>query len=129
MSALSAPSARIRPVAVTVAVALSVLMIIGNLASPAFPSGSGDESIPQAAIAIGVLLGVVGIPAAVGLWLLRRWGMIATIVVAALNLLFSLPGIAGAPTTWLKVLSGVGVLVSLAVLVLVLLPDARRAYH
>jgi hypothetical protein len=129
MSSLSAPATPVRPVAVTVAVVLSVLLIIGNLASPAFPAGSGDESIPQAAIIIGVLLGVVGIPAVIGLWLLRRWGMVATIVVAALNLLFSLPGIAGAPTTWLQVLSGVGVLVSLAVLVLVLLPDARRAYQ
>jgi hypothetical protein len=127
MSSLSTTVGWIRPVAVTVAVALSVLMIIGNLASPAFPAGSGDERIPQAAIVISVILGIVGIPAAIGLWLLRRWGMIATIVVAALNLLVSLPGIAGAPTTWLQVLSGVGVLVSLAVLVLVLLPESRRA--
>src|SRR6266508_889404 len=114
MSSLSLPAPRARPVAVTVAVVLSVLLIVANLASPALPSGAGDESVPQAAIAISLVLGVVGIIAAVGLWLLRRWGMIATVVVAALNLLFSLPGVPGAPTTWLKILSGVGALVSLA---------------
>ena len=129
MSSLSLPAPRARPVAVMVAVALSALLVLGNLASPALPSGAGEERVPQAAIAISLVLGAVGIVAAVGLWLLRRWGMIATVVVAALNLLFSLPGVPGAPTTWLKVLSGVGVLVSLAVLVLVLLPDARRAYR
>lgn len=123
----SAPSAR--PMPITVAVALSVLLILGNLAAPAFPQGSGDDKVPTFIIVTGVFLGLVGIAAAVGLWQLRRWGMILTIVVSAVNLLSAAPGIAFGPNAVLKVLATLTVLVSIAIIVLVVRPEARRAYR
>jgi hypothetical protein len=129
MSSLSLPASRARPVAVTLAVALSALLILANLVAPALPAGAGDEQVPTVVIALGVVLGVVGIVAAVGLWLLRRWGVALTVVVTALNLLAAAPGVAFGPSAWIKALSAAAVLACIAVLLLVLLPDARRAYR
>lgn len=129
MASLSVPSARVRPVAVTVAVILSALLILGNLVAPALPSGSGDDKVPAFIIVLGVVLGVIGIAAAIGLWMLRKWGMILTVVITALNLLSSAPGVAAGPNTGIKILAGVSVLISAAIIVLVLLPESRRAYR
>lgn len=131
MSSLSVPSSsasRIRPVPVTVAVVLSALVILTNFASPALPSGSGDNKVPTFVIVVGVVLALIGIVAAIALWQLRKWGMILTVVVSAVNLLLSAPGIVAGPYAWIKVLSAVFVLASAAIIVLVLLPDSRRAY-
>jgi hypothetical protein len=129
MSSLSLPASRSRPVAVTLAVALSVFLILGNLAGPLLPSGSGDNTVPTFVIILGVVLGVIGIAAAIGLWQLRRWGMILTVVISVLNLLSSAPGVVAGPDTGIKILAGASVLVSAAVIVLALLPEARRAYR
>ena len=128
MSALSASASRVRPTPVTVAVALSLLIVVGNLISPALPSGSGDDKVPTFVVVLGVILGVIGILAAVGLWTLRRWGSILTVVISAINLLSAAPGVAFGPYAWIKVLAALTVLVSALIIVLTLLPDARRAY-
>jgi hypothetical protein len=129
MSSLALPASRSRPIAVTLAVVLSVLLILSNLTGPLLPSGSGDSAVPAFIIILGVFLGVIGIAAAVALWQLRRWGMILTIVISVVNLLSAAPGVLVGPNTGIKVLAGAGVLVSAAVIVLALLPEARRAYH
>jgi hypothetical protein len=129
MSALPVSAARIRPVAITAAVVLSVLIIIGNAIGPALPSGSGDDQVPTFVIILGVVLGIVGIAAAVGLWQLRKWGMILTVVVSALNLLSAAPGIAFGPNTGIKILAGIGTVVPALIIVLVVLPESRRAYR
>jgi len=69
---------------------------------------------------------VIGLIASVGLWLLKRWSFWLTIVVAALNLLSSAPGIAVAPGA-VKVVPAVFVLVSVVIIVLVARPASRRA--
>jgi uncharacterized membrane protein (UPF0136 family) len=129
MSSLAVDSARTRPVAVTAAVVLSVLLILGNFAGPFLPQGSGDDKVPTFIIVLGVILGLVGIAAAIGLWQLRRWGLILTIVVSALNLLSAAPGVAFGPGTGIKILAGISVVLPAVIIVLALLPDARRAYH
>ena len=121
----SAPSAR--PQSVIVAVVLSVLLVIASFAGFALPTGGDD--VPAIVIISGIVLGVAGIPAALGLWLLRRWGFILTLIVMVLNVLTSLPGIPVGPTLAIKVFSALFLLGSLAVLVLVLRPEARRAYR
>ncbi len=128
MSSLSLPASRSRPVAITVAVVLSALMVIANFASPVLPSGSGDDKVPTSVIVIGFVLGVLGIGVAVGLWMLRKWGYIATIVVSAVNLLLAAPGIAFGPGAGVRVLCVLVVLVCAAIIVLVTRPEARRAY-
>jgi hypothetical protein len=129
MSALPVSAARTRPAAITAAVVLSALVIIGNVASLALPSGSGDNQVPTFIIILGVILGIVGIPAAVGLWQLRKWGMILTVVVSALNLLSTAPGIAFGPNAGIRLFAGIGTLLPALIIVLVLLPDARRTYR
>jgi hypothetical protein len=129
MSALPVSATRTRPTAVTAAVILSVLIIIGNAIGPALPSGSGDDQVPIFIIVLGVVLGIVGIAAAVGLWLLRKWGMILTVVVSVLNLLSAAPGIAFGPSVGIKILAAVGTVVPALIIVLVLLPESRRAYR
>lgn len=129
MSALPVSATHTRPTAVTAAVILSVLIILGNAIGPALPSGSGDDKVPTFVIVLGVILGIIGIAAAVGLWMLRKWGMILTIVVSALNLLSAAPGIAFGPSVGIKILAAIGTLVPVLIIVLVLLPESRRAYR
>jgi uncharacterized membrane protein (DUF2068 family) len=114
---------------VTIAVILSVLVIIGNFASPILPNGSGEDTVPTSVIVIGFVLAMIGIVAAIGLWLLRKWGMILTIVVMAINLLLAVPGIPFGPGMAVRVLSALFALVCAATIVLVLRPESRRAYH
>lgn len=102
-----------------------MLAILGTVAGFLLPT-DGQEVPPI--IAIGsVALAVAGIPAAVARWLLRRRGLILTLVVTVLNLLLTVSGIVLAPTVAIQTLSVVFALLYAAILVLVLRPDARRA--
>lgn len=116
-----------RPMPVTVAIVLSLVNIIGNFVGFALPTGG--EAVPTIVIVSSIVLGVAGIPAVVGLWLLRRWGFILTLVVTALNLLSALPGIPAGPTAAIKVFSVVFALISVVIIVLVTRPEARRVYR
>lgn len=127
MASLRASAPLARPQSVTLAVALSVLLLVANVAGFALPTNG--ESVPAFVIVSTIVLTVAGIPAAIGLWLLRRWGYILTLVVMALNVLTGLPGIPAGPTTAIKVFSALFVIVSIAVLVLATRPEARRAYR
>jgi hypothetical protein len=121
----SAPSARRVPV--TLAVALSALLLAANLVAFALPTGG--ESVPAFVIASTIVLSAAGIPAAIGLWLLRRWGYLLTLVVMALNALTAIPGVPVGPTAAIKVFSALFALASVAIIVLVTRPEARRAYR
>jgi uncharacterized membrane protein (DUF2068 family) len=126
MASLRASTPLARPMPVTIAVILSVLNVIGNFAGFALPTGGAD--VPVIVVVSSIVLGVAGIPAAIGLWMLRRWGYILTLVVTALNVLASIPGIPAGPTTAIKVFSAVFGVISVAIIVLVLRPESRRAY-
>lgn len=130
MASLRAPTPLVRPMPVTIAVVLSALLIIGGFASLALPPSSGAEKLPTFVnIIIVAILSIVGIAAAVGLWQLRRWGFVSTVILTALDLLSLLVGIAVRPSIGIKILESVGVLVCAAILVLVTRPEARRAYQ
>lgn len=113
-----------RPLPVTVAVILMVLISLAGLPGPLLP---GSDEVPAVVIYGGVVLGIVGLVAAVGLWILRKWSFWLTIVVSVLNLLSAAPGVAFAPNAALQVAATVGVLVPALIIVLVVLPDSRRA--
>ncbi len=116
---------RSRPQAVSAAAILLALFSVLNLLFPLFPI----EGIPAAAIYISVVAGAVGFVGAVGLWLLRKWGIWVTIIVSVLNILDAAPGIAFAPNAALQVAATVTVLGFVLVLVLVVLPTSRRAFR
>jgi uncharacterized membrane protein (DUF2068 family) len=51
---------------------------------------------------LGVVLGIAGLIAAAGLWMLKKWSIWLTIIVSALNLLSAAPGITFAPNAALQ---------------------------
>jgi uncharacterized membrane protein (DUF2068 family) len=113
-----------RPLPVTVAVVLLVILSLANLLSPVMPS----EGVPTFVIYLGVVLGVLGLIGAGGLWMLKRWALWLTIVVSVLNILSAAPGLAFAPTPTLRILATIGVVGFAVVILLAILPGPRRTY-
>src|SRR5215208_7146993 len=87
-----------RPLPVTIAVVFLVILSLANLLSPVMPS----EGVPTFVIYLGVVLGVLGLIGAGGLWMLKRWALWLTIVVSVLNILSAAPGLAFAPNAVLR---------------------------
>jgi uncharacterized membrane protein (DUF2068 family) len=115
---------RTRPQPVTIGAILLALLSVFSLLSPVMPS----EGVPAFVIYLGVVLGVLGIIGAAGLWMLKRWALWLTIIVSVLNILSAAPGLAFAPTPTLRVLATIGVVGFALVIVLAVLPNSRRAY-
>jgi uncharacterized membrane protein (DUF2068 family) len=108
-----------RSLPITVAAILMVLISLVGLPGPLLP---GSEEVP----AVVIYGGIVGLIAAVGLWMLKKWGFWLTIVVPVLNLLSAAPGVAFAPGA-LKAFAVAGVVVPALIIVLVVIPTSRRA--
>jgi uncharacterized membrane protein len=116
-----------RPLALSVAAILLVLLSLFNFPWPyeiLFPEA---EEPPAFVIYSGYVVGVVGLIVTVGLWMLKAWSYWATIVVCVLNFLSGAPGVLMAPGAALKAVIAVGEVVAVLVIVLVMLPDSRRA--
>ena len=113
-----------RPQPVTISVVLLALLSLVNVISPLLPS----EGIPASVIYLGIVLGVLGLIGAAGLWVLKRWGLWVTIVVSVLNILSAAPGLVFAPSTTLFIFALITVVGFAVVLVLAVLPDSRRVY-
>jgi hypothetical protein len=123
---------RSRPQTVTVAaVLLALSSVLFHLAFPlwanAVPRGGGG-SVPAIVAFLAVGVGVAGLAAAAGLWMLRKWGVWLTVVVCALSVLDAASGVAGAPNAALRVAATVVVAVFALIVVLVVLPASRRAF-
>jgi hypothetical protein len=115
---------RSRPQTVTVAAIVLAVFSLANLISPLLPS----EGIPEFVIYLGVVLGIAGLAAAAGLWMLRKWSIWLTIVVSVVNFLSAAPGLAFAPNAALQVAATITVVGSAIIIVLVVLPSSRRAF-
>ena len=115
---------RLRPLPVTIAAVLMALFGLANLLSPVMPM----EGVPTFVVYSGVVLGVAGLLAAAGLWMLKRWALWLTIVVCVLNILSAAPGLAFAPSAGLRAAATVTVVGFALVVWLVVLPNSRRAY-
>jgi uncharacterized membrane protein (DUF2068 family) len=118
---------RSRPLPVTVAAILLVLLSLFDFPWPYMLLFPGVEEPPAALNYAGYVVGVVGLVAAVGLWMLKPWSYWTTIVVCALNFLLGAPGVLFAPGAALKALIAVLEVVAILIIVLVVLPDSRRA--
>ena len=118
---------RPRPLPVMVAAILLVLLSLTNfpwLYELLFP---GAEEPPAFILYLGYVVGVAGLVAAVGLWMLQKWSYWVTIVVCVLNFLLGAPGVIMAPGAALKAFIAVSEVVAVLIIVLVVLPDSRRA--
>src|SRR5829696_8573844 len=116
-----------RPLALTVAAILLVLLSLFDFGWPYELLFPGAEEPPAFILYSGYVVGIVGLVVAVGLWMLQKWSYWATIVVCVLNFLFGLPGLLFAPGAALKALIAVTEIVAVLVIVLVMLPSSRRA--
>ena len=115
---------RSRPLPVTVAAIIQVLASLVSLPGPLMP---GSEGVPAIVLYSGIVLGVAGLVASAGLWMLKSWSLWLTIVVNVLNGLSAAPGVGAAPNAVLQATATIGVLISVLVIVLVVLPFSRRA--
>ncbi len=113
-----------RPLPVTVAAIIQVLLSLLGLPGPLMP---GSEGVPAVVLYSGIVLGVAGLVASAGLWMLKKWGLWLTIVVNVLGGLSAAPGVAAAPNAALQAAAIVFALISVLVIVLVVLPSSRRA--
>jgi uncharacterized membrane protein (DUF2068 family) len=118
----------IRPLPVTVAAILMALFSLMNFPGPWWYAVPGAEETPAFIIYSGIVLGIVGIVAAVGLWLLKTWSLWLTIVVCVVNILFNASGLVMALPGGLKAAIAVQTIGFILTFVLVVLPTARRAF-
>ncbi len=118
---------RTRPLPVAVAAILLVLLSLTNFTWLYWFLFPGAEEPPAFILYVGYVVGVVGIVVAVGLWMIKRWSLWLTIVVCVLNFLLGLPGVIFAPGVALKAFNEIAVIVAVLIIVLVVLPDSRRA--
>jgi hypothetical protein len=119
---------RMRPLPVTVAAILLVLLSLTNFPWLYWFLFPGAEEPPAFALYLGYVVGIVGIVAAIGLWMMKRWSLWLTIVVCVLNFLLGLPPLLFEPGVALKAFIVVTEIVAVLIVVLVMLPGSRRAF-
>jgi len=102
---------------------MALVSLLG-LPGPLLP---GSEEVPAVVIYGGIVLGIVGLVAAVGLWMLKKWGLWLSIVVSVLNFLSAAPGVVFGPNATLQAAAAVGVVVPALIIVLLVLPSSRSA--
>ena len=118
-----------RPPAMTVAVVLLALLSVVTMVPPSLMASPAEAAeVPAFVTYLGVILGVVGLVAAYGLWALKRWSVWLTIILSAVSILLSVPPILFGPTVAIQVVSIVSSVAFALIIVLVLLPASRRVY-
>ena len=117
-----------RPQPVTVAAILLALFSVMNFPGPWWYLVPGAAEVtPMFVLYSGIVLGIVGIVAAVGLWMMKAWSVWLTIVVCVLNILLNVSGLVMELPGGLKALIAVQTIGFVLTLVLVVLPSTRRA--
>jgi hypothetical protein len=110
-----------RPVTLTIASVLLLLVSLFNLTTPFAPVGPPP---PISYFIVG--LGVFGILAVSGLWTMKSWGMLLAIILAVLAFVNSILGLINAPLFG-KVVSALALVLYAVALILVMLPASRKA--
>jgi uncharacterized membrane protein (DUF2068 family) len=111
-----------QPPPVLIAMVLLALLSLTNLV----PAQSVIlEGNPTVAVFLPLVVGVLGLVGAWGLWRLKRWAMWLVIVVCLLNILITAPEIVSPA---MAIYAAIYILVCALVILLVVLPNSRRAY-
>src|SRR5687767_12836043 len=84
-----------RPLTVTIAVALQVLLsLLGIIFSISdLNRGPNAGGPPMFIVILSLIVGVLGLATAWGLWQGKRWGVTSTLVLRVLDILGTAPGI------------------------------------
>jgi hypothetical protein len=119
---------RTRPLPVTIAAILMALFSLMNFPGPWWYVVAGAAEVtPMFVIYSGIVLGIVGIVAAVGLWMMKMWSFWLTIVVCVVNILLNVSGLVMVLPGGLKALIALQTVGFVLGIVLVVLPSSRRA--
>ena len=117
-----------RSLPVTVAAILLALFSVMNFPGPWWYLVPGvAEVTPMFVIYSGIVLGIAGLVAAVGLWMMKAWSLWLTIIVCVVNILLNVSGLVMELSGGLKALIAVQTIGFVLALVLVVLPSTRRA--
>lgn len=85
------------------------------------------DNPPYFILVLALILGVVALVTAWGLWRNQRWAKIITILIMALGGLSALPGVLFAETLSLRISAIAGVVIPLSVIVLILWRSPQTA--
>jgi uncharacterized membrane protein (DUF2068 family) len=111
-----------QPPPVFIAMVLLALLSLTNLV----PAQSVIlEGKPTVAVFLPLAVGVGGLVGAWGLWMLKRWAMWLVIIVCGLNILMTAPELT---SPFMAIFAAAYILVCALVILLVVLPNSRRAY-
>ncbi len=105
------------------AIVLLVLLSLFNL----IPIPVGPDGVPVFVARLALLLGGLGLIAAVGLWFRQPWAKWLAGMVLLGNALSAAPGLAFAPNTTLRTLATLTVVVSVLTFWLLLRKPARQS--
>lgn len=123
---LRAPrSTTAHPWTLTAAVWLTVVSALGMVV----PLPWIIHDVPTAVTIIGIPFTVLLLAAAWGMWKGWKWAAIGAVVLHVLNLVSSIPPSLGASTETVQVLSIIGVPLSVAACVLIVMRSTRQALH
>jgi hypothetical protein len=116
-----------RPAVLSIAIMLLILASLLFWVTVFLPI-DGSNPGPPVVVSGSVVLGVLGLVAAFGLFSLKRWGMWLAIGVSVFSAFFGAGGMVYSSDAIAKGLGGLLVAMSALVIVLVVLPSARAAY-
>ena len=111
-----------QPPPVFIAMVLLALLSLTNLVPAQSVILAGN---PTAAVSLPLVVGVLGLVGPRGLWMLKRWAMWLVIVVCGLNILMTAPEIV---SPFMAIYAAIYLVVCALVILLVVLPNSRRAY-
>lgn len=121
----------LRPRAYTIAIVLMVLYSLLNFAGelPNLMRGAVDAPNvePFALVLVNFVTAVLGLVSAYGVWRMEKWGVMLMLVVAAIDILASLPAVLFAPEAPLRLMAGLGVVWCAVIIVLLLRPSSKSA--
>jgi uncharacterized membrane protein (DUF2068 family) len=113
--------------------ATGALAILGvaHLSSRMISAVANDTPFGRLTSGVGNVLGVIALTIAlfwvilgIGIWTMKNWARIATLIAAGLYLIYGLMSIARYPTAWHLL----RVAVEIAIVVYLMLPEVKRAF-
>ncbi len=110
-----------------VGIGIGALLSLINLLSILMPTPEGETGPPIAILALGAVLGLVGLVAAFLAWRGNRGALRVLAGTVIVNTLTALPAFFVDVPAWLKLGVGVTVLLALAAVVLMFSPDRQPA--